>query len=151
MVVGLVWLTSNYMLGSGDFGDKSPSQTCDYWYKLAFQKCIGLALLRTKNSYGTDFNNSSVYVWQNNTASKWYRSASIFLRLTKVWSILHHGSVGGVQKKKMLFCLFIFLFHHKICVAEYQPIRNWSKIVSGTVWSRPYYQPLNLDLDISTS
>ena len=104
------------MLGSGDFGDKSPSQTCDYWYKLAFQKCIGLALLRTKNSYGTDFNNSSVYVWQNNTASKWYRSASIFLRLTKVWSILHHGSVGGVQKKKMLFCLFIFLFHHKICV-----------------------------------
>ena len=137
------------MLGSGDFGDKSPSQTCDYWYKLAFQKCIGLALLRTKNSYGTDFNNSSVYVWQNNTASKWYRSASIFLRLTKVWSILHHGSVGGVQKKKKCFFAFLFLFftikfaflsfsflflmRYQICVAEYQPIRNWSKTVSGTV------------------
>ena len=26
MFVGLVWLTTNHMFGSGDFGDKLPSQ-----------------------------------------------------------------------------------------------------------------------------
>ena len=44
-----------------------------------------------------------------------------FLRLSKVWSILHHGSVWRVHKKCYLLPLCTFLaffrcFHHKICV-----------------------------------
>ena len=44
-----------------------------------------------------------------------------FLRFSKVWSILHHGSVGQVHKKCSLvllhtFMTFFVVFHHKICV-----------------------------------
>ena len=44
-----------------------------------------------------------------------------FLHLSKVWSILHHGSVGQVHKKCSLvllhtFMTFFVVFHHKICV-----------------------------------
>ena len=44
-----------------------------------------------------------------------------FLRLSKVWIILHHGSVGRVHKKCCLMLSYTILtifvvFHHKICV-----------------------------------
>ena len=51
-----------------------------------------------------------------------------FLRLSKVWSMLHHGSVGRVQIKNAtlsvmssyifyaFFFLLFFSFHHEICV-----------------------------------
>ena len=44
-----------------------------------------------------------------------------FLRFSKVWSILHHGSVGQVHKKCSLvllhtFMTFFVVLHHKICV-----------------------------------
>ena len=45
-----------------------------------------------------------------------------FLRLFKVWSILHHGSVGLVHKKMLrntficFFGIFLFAFPRKICV-----------------------------------
>ena len=50
-----------------------------------------------------------------------------FLRLSKVWSMLHHGSVGRVQIKNATlsvlssdicyaFFSYFFSFHHEICV-----------------------------------
>ena len=57
----------------------------------------------------------SMFVWQNETSST-------FLRLSKVWSMLNHESVGWVQNKE---CYFMFsstfwhvyiVFYHKICV-----------------------------------
>ena len=51
-----------------------------------------------------------------------------FLRLSEVWSMLHHGSVGRVQIKNAtlsvmssyifyaFFFLLFFSFHHEICV-----------------------------------
>ena len=52
-----------------------------------------------------------------------YNMAPIyFLRLSKVWSILHHGSVWHVHKKMFLNAfiyfsdIFLLFFHHKICV-----------------------------------
>ena len=46
-----------------------------------------------------------------------------FLRISKVWSMLHHGLVGRVQNKQS-YCMFTYtfaaifsvLFHQKICV-----------------------------------
>ena len=44
-----------------------------------------------------------------------------FLRISNVWSILHHWSAGKVHKKMLLnafffFFFFFFFFHHKIFV-----------------------------------
>ena len=44
-----------------------------------------------------------------------------FLRVSKVWSLLIHGSVGRVRIKNLTYILtfiylFAFFFHHKICV-----------------------------------
>ena len=46
-----------------------------------------------------------------------------FLRISKVWSMLHHGSVGQVQSKECYFKFthtllwhFFVVFHQKICV-----------------------------------
>ena len=45
-----------------------------------------------------------------------------FLRLSKVWSILRHGSVRRVFKKMLVdafiyfFWHFVVVFYHKICV-----------------------------------
>ena len=42
-------------------------------------------------------------------------TASRFLRLSKVWSMLHHGTVRWVQYKEYFFSfLCLFFFHHKI-------------------------------------
>ena len=38
-----------------------------------------------------------------------------FLRLSKVWSMLHHRSVGGVQSKECYYTIFV-VFRHKIYV-----------------------------------
>ena len=46
-----------------------------------------------------------------------------FLRISKVWSMLHHGLVGRVQNKQS-YCMFTYtfaaifcvLFHQKICI-----------------------------------
>ena len=61
------------------------------------------------------FKCKSVFVWQNDTTS-------IFFRLSKVWSMLHHASVGQVQNKEWYFMLsftflaFFVVFCHKTCV-----------------------------------
>ena len=45
-----------------------------------------------------------------------------FLRISKVWSMLHHGSMGQVQSKEYYFMVrytfvaFFVVFHQKICV-----------------------------------
>ena len=40
--------------------------------------------------------------------TKWYRF--IFLRLSKVWNMFHHGSVNQVQNTKTLLYVFIYFF-----------------------------------------
>ena len=46
-----------------------------------------------------------------------------FLRLPKVWRMLHHGSVGWVQKKKKWYFMFSYtffvVFHYNICVSSF--------------------------------
>ena len=76
-----------------------------------------------------------------------------FLRLSKVWSMLHHGSMWLVHKQMLLNTFmyyfgffFFFFFHHKICVfiifisfpdKVYQ-ISDWFPTVSSRiVWSSP--------------
>ena len=71
-----------------------------------------------------------------------------FLRISKLWSMLHHGSAGRVQSKHCnslftyrflayFFCYFssrnlflsfsfLFLMKYQISTTEYQPIRNRS-------------------------
>ena len=87
---------------------------------------------------------------------KWFTSI-YFLCFSKVWSMIHHGSVGWSQNKECyfllsytfltFFCLFafhnkicfynflfiyLFLMKHQISAAKYCPIRNrnwWSKLL----------------------
>ena len=52
--------------------------------------------------------------------TKWYHF--IFIRLSKVWSMLHYGSVKWVQTKYSTLCFHLLfwhdfvVFHHKFCV-----------------------------------
>ena len=92
----------------------------------------------------------SVFVWQNDSTIN-------FSVLLKVCSMLHYESAERVHNKNaafcfhILFCHFLVVFHHKICIfiisisfimkyqisaTEYWRIRNknwWSKIVNRTV------------------
>ena len=82
--------------------------------------------LRLVNSF-----TSSVFIWQNDTTS--YFSVSL---KSKVWSMLHHGSVTVSSRQKHYFMFsstlstffiavvvvvvvvaVVIVFHHKICVS----------------------------------
>ena len=70
----------------------------------------------------------NVFVRQNDTNS-------IFLRLSKVWSMLHHRSVGRVRNRECFFGIFFVLFHHKICVfiiliSYFDKVSNFRKRIS---------------------
>ena len=84
---------------------KARSQKSDFFtnWKLV-QEGIQSGMLRVSKS---------LFVWQSGT--------NIFLRLSKVLSIIHHESVGRVHKKCYLmlllsFLTFFFVFHHNIYV-----------------------------------
>ena len=88
-------------------------------YLIVLRKSITVLFNQTKlltSLFKKSIASKSAFVGQNNTTSK-------FLRLSKVWSILQHGSVDRVQNKEysILYAFFYFfkffdVFHYKICV-----------------------------------
>ena len=100
--IGHTWLTqsrSNWAQPSKQSSDSWSRTSQTDLKEIWFYVCENV---KRRWSY-FPFKCKSVFVRQINTTS-------IFLCLSKVWSMLHHGSVGQVQNKELHFMLwFTFL------------------------------------------
>ena len=100
--IGHTWLTqsrSNWAQPSKQSSDSWSRTSQTNFKEIWFYVCENV---KRRWSY-FPFKCKSVFVRQNDTTS-------IFLCLSKVWGVLHHGSVGQVQNKESHFMLsFTFL------------------------------------------